>query len=792
MSHLVLIPFNRDQTNYIIKKITSCGHQESITNTISHSGTQTGDATEMSSVLETFAPSPSQSRRSRSSDQPLFLGSAKSNIGHGEAVSGASSVIKILQMMKKRTIVPHCGIKTKINHKFPVDLVDRQVHIASNPQVWVKDDSKGPRRVFVNNFSAAGGNTALLLEEAPRITENVNTNEDSRNQYPIAISAKNGVSLQGNMRSILHYMRSNPEISLGQLSYTTTARRAHHQHRLLFNGSNIKDISANIEIALSGNAGMSRPKRAPDVVFTFTGQGAQYPGMGKQLYEESSVVRAELDRSNQIAKSLGFPSILPVILSNELDISKFEPSTVQLASVCLQLALSKWWASLGIHPTAVVGHSLGEYAALNLAGVLSDTDTIFLVGERARLLERTCIRGTHVMLVVKGSQDEIKTLLKGHQYEVVCVNSPTETVLAGNTAQIATVKDLLTLGEMRSTLLAVPYAFHSSQLDPILSEFRKIAAGATFFKPKIPVLCPLNGTIVTEGDVFGPDYLVSHSRKPVNMWSALSAASHDGLITSHSIMLEIGPHPAVSGMVKAVLGQQSLSIPSLQRLKQPWDVLASSLKILYENGAQINWAAYQRDFQRSHVVIPLPAYSWDLKDYWIQYVNDWSLRKGDPPLTLSQAPSLESTTIHSIIKESRDSTKCSIVVQSDIAREDLRPLVQGHEVDGIPLCTPSVYADMALSLGRHLLEGYQSSKDRAVVISDMTISKALILQTDAAKQLIQAHVEADWSSKSATAKFMSFNVRPLSDSWSKQLVLKSYRTKAASKSTQDVSFDSTT
>ncbi|GKU19079.1 unnamed protein product [Fusarium langsethiae] len=720
-------------------------------------GTQAGDATEMSSVLETFAPPVSDAKLARTNDQKLYIGSAKANIGHGEAASGVCSVIKVLQMMHKNTIVPHCGIKTKINHRFPTDFEERNVRIAFEPTPWERISLDTPRRVMVNNFSAAGGNSALLIQDAPP-KKQLASGKDTRVQFPIAFAAKSGVSLQGNLRSMLKYLAENPNVSLAELSYTTTARRIHHQHRVLISGSTPSEICNKIEAALENNNGVNRPKSAPKVVFSFTGQGAQYPGMGKQLFEENAFVRKELLQLDQIAQNLGFPSMLPFIQSEEQDVAKFAPSLVQLASVSLQITLSKLWASWGIVPSAVVGHSLGEYAALNVAGVLSDTDILFLVGGRAQLLETKCSRGTHAMLVVKGSQDEIAETLRGQEYETACINSPIETVLAGTNDQVAKVKEVLTAANLKTTLLKVPYAFHSSQLEPVVSDIEQLASRLSFSKPNIPILCPLDGTVVESDNIFNASYLAKHSRQPVNMLSALTTAYRDGTISDRHMILEVGPHPAVTGMVKPTLGQQITCIASLQRGRSPWEMLSTALKTLYDAGSNITWADYQSSFPGSHSVVALPAYSWDLKDYWIKYVNDWSLRKGDSPLVINNAPKLESTTVHRVVEEDGDSNKTHIVVEADIARKDLSPLVQGHEVDGIPLCTPSVYADIGLTLGKYLLETYQpQNKDNMVIVSDMTVSKALILRGDGSKQPIQAHAEADWSSQSVAIKFMSFD-----------------------------------
>jgi len=752
-------------------------------------GTQAGDAGEMSSTLDTFAPPLNQVKKGRSSDEALYLGSAKANIGHGEAASGVSSLIKVLLMMQKNMIVPHCGIKTKINHKFPTDLQERNVNIALKPTPWERSsDPSKPRRAFVNNFSAAGGNSALLLEDVPLKRESPSEAADPRSHHLVAVSAKSGISLQGNLRSMLGFLKQNPGVSLGKLSYTTTARRMHHQYRVMLTGSSVEEVCTQIEAALRDQTGMTRPKSPPKIVFTFTGQGAQYPGMGKQLFENFSLFRTEMRRLDHIGQSLGFPSMLPVIQSEEQDISIFAPTAVQLASVCMQIALSKLWASWNIAPISVVGHSLGEYAALNVAGVLSDADTVYLVGKRAGLLQEKCTRDTHAMLVVKGSVDEIAGVLEDNTYEIACINSPIETVLAGPNEDISVFKGLLTDAGVKSTLLKVPYAFHSSQIDPVLADFKKLASGVTYSEAKIPILCPLDGSIIVDNGSFGPDYLARHSREPVNMLQALLAAHSDHIITDQTTTLEIGPHPAISGMVRAVLGPQMTSLASSQRGRPAWQVLAATLKNLYTAGADIRWSKYHYDFKVSHEVILLPAYSWDLKEYWMQYINDWSLRKGDPPLTISNASRLESTTIHKVVEETSDSRETHIVVEADIARKDLSPLVQGHEVDGVPLCTPSVYADIALSLGTYLLERYRPNQQESLVdVSDMTISKALILRAGATQQLLQAHAEVDWSSNAAAIKFMSFDVSvplhhfssPLPDGGLMKLITESAETTGA-------------
>lgn len=734
-------------------------------------GTQAGDASEMQSVLETFAPSVGV----RNGKQPLYLGSAKANIGHGEAASGVSSLIKIMLMMRENTIPPHCGIKSRINHKFPKDLNERNVKIARDGPVPWPRGAYEPRRVFVNNFSAAGGNTALLIEDAPLTSDQTaSRGDDMRDSHLVAISAKNASSLQGNLESFLRCIQQSPGASISELSYTTTARRIHHPHRVMLATPSIDDLRGQVEAAIRDKAGANRPK-VHKIVFAFTGQGAQFAGMGRLYLESFSEFRTEVRQLDHLGQCLGFPSIIPVFEAEESEnILEYSPVAVQLASICMQIALTKLLASWNIIPAAVIGHSLGEYAALNAAGVLSDADTIYLVGRRAELIQEQCSQGTHSMLVVRASANEIEAAFvnKDIKYELACVNSPTETVLAGCVGEIDKAEKVLAKSGFRTTILKVPYAFHSSQVEPILKEFSEIASGPTFSAPRVPIIRPMTGTTALPNQTdsgFNSEYLARHCREPVNMLKALQAAQEERIITSETVVLEVGPHPAVSAMVRATLGSHLMTLPTSQRTssakqsKSPWHVLTDSLRRLYSVGTDIRWAEYHRDFTSAHKVVPLPAYSWDLKDYWIQYVNDWSLRKGDPPLILGDHTRLDTTTVHRIVDETSGSNgnTVNIVVEADVTRPDMNPLIQGHMVDNIPLCTPSVYADMALSLGKYLIEKYQPqlSDDQLVVgVGDMTISKALIAKAQG-PQPLQAHAEVNWALKEATCKFVSFDVK---------------------------------
>ena len=638
----------------------------------------------MSSCLEVFAPD------TKFRKGPLHLGSAKANVGHAESASGVTSLIKVMLMMRENMIPPHCGIKNKINHNFPKDLKERDVHIAFKPTAWKRPSDK-KRKVFLNNFSAAGGNTALLLEDAP--LRSIETS-DPRPLHMVAISARSISSLQNNVEALTGYIDSKPDLSLASLSYTTTARRMHHSYRLLVSGSTVDQISKNLQAAVQRDNILSVPARVPKLAFAFTGQGSQYAGMGRQLFETFSLFKSEIKQLDSIVQSQGFASILPVIegSSHINEISELSPVVVQLATTCLQIALARLWSSWGVHPSVIIGHSLGEYAALNVAGVLSASDTIYLTGKRAELLMEKCEVGTHSMLAIKAGASRISPFLNGRSCEIACINAPEETVISGTNGNVDLFAQDLTNAGIKNTKLRVPFAFHSAQVEPVLEKFEAIAQGVTFHKPSIPIISPLLGEVITEAGTFSPKYLSRHCREPVNFVKGLDAARQANLISDSGFSVELGPHSVCSGMIKSTFGPTFTALPSLRRNEDTWKVVVGTLTSLHLAGIEINWNEYHRDFSSSHEVLQLPAYKWDLKNHWIQYVNDWCLTKGDAPHLIEavpEKPKLSTTSVQRVVEEEGDKDIARITIESDLAEPALNGVLQGHKVNGAPLC-PSV------------------------------------------------------------------------------------------------------
>jgi naphtho-gamma-pyrone polyketide synthase len=664
-------------------------------------GTQAGDATEMKSVLSVFAPDAKRAK-------PLYLGTAKANIGHAESASGVSSLIKVLMMMKNNAIPPHCGIKTKINQGYPKDMKERNIHIAFAPTAWdASDSAQGKRKAFLNNFSAAGGNTAILLEEAPERSLSL-VEQDTRSKQPVTVSAKTAKSLSGNVEALISYLNENPAVSLSSLSYTTTARRIHQNHRVIVSGSDIASIQARLQDLLP-NLSEQRPippvANRPPVILAFTGQGSVYKSLGKQLMNSAPCFRESMLRLNRLAEQQGFPSFLPLVNGTIDELKQTSPIITQLALVCVQMALTNLWKSLEVAPVAVIGHSLGEYPALYASGVLTAADVVYLVGTRARLLSEKATAGTHAMLAVKLPVSAIKPELEGTSCEIACLNQPSSNVVSGPVEDLAALEHRLKARGAECVLLDVPYAFHSGQVDPILESFQKATASVCYRPPLIPYISPFLSKVIAAGDTdsLSDSYLVNSCRRPVNFQGAIEAARTEKLVDEKCLWIEIGSHPACSGMIKGILGSSSLTIPSLNKNKDSWAVLTSGLETLYSSGIDICWTEYHRGFEQYQEVLPLPRYSWDLKNYWINYRNNFCLTKGDDLVVADTElvtehrakPRYLSPSVQMIVEQKDGPENSTIVAESNIHDERLAPILAGHSVNGALLC-PSVCTSFTL------------------------------------------------------------------------------------------------
>lgn len=665
-------------------------------------GTQAGDMEEIKSVTDVFAPSAGPVRR-RSSKQPLYIGAVKSNVGHSESAAGVTAMLKVLLMFQKQAIPPHVGIKNSLTPKFPKDMDKRNVHIPFQKTEWARTPGK-KRIAVVNNFSAAGGNTSIALEEPP--LREVCEGNDPRPSHVVTVSAKSKRSLEGNLQRYLSYLEAHPGASIANLSYTTTARRHHHNYRVTACVQDTAQLKKQLESSL-GTVESTKPipaTGAPSVAFAFTGQGASYQSMNLELYHSCPYYQSQIQHLDSLAQSQGFPSFIPALDGSFPQDHTHKPVVTQLALVCTEIALARYWNLLGVQPSVVIGHSLGEYAAMHVAGVLSASDIIYLVGQRAQLLERKCLIGSHKMMAVSATLEEIEQSAGGRPYEIACINGPKQIVLSGPRDDIDALGEVLKGAGHRSQCLEVAFAFHSAQTDAILDDFEATAKKAVVFKePHIPYISPLLRKVVCDGKTINANYVRRATREAVDFVGALDIAQKQHMIDDKTAWIEMGPHPVCMGFVKTNIPSANITVPSLRRGQNNWTTMADSMCALHAAGIELSWNEFHRPFEGNLRLLDLPTYAWNEKKYWMQYTGDWCLTKGNThyldnsnkattraietgPASLPKS-SLRTSTVQHILEESFDGTSGKITMQSDLMQQDFFAAAHGHGMNGCGVVT---------------------------------------------------------------------------------------------------------
>ena len=660
-------------------------------------GTQIGDPAEMGAVATTF-------KHRRRANGPLTVGGVKANIGHGEAAAGMAELLKCIMMFKKDIMPPQAGMPHALNPKFP-PLSELNIDIPSEPKVFNKEPGK-PRRILLNNFDAAGGNACMLLEDFVPVGDKHRA-ADPRASHVVTSSARTKASHHANKDKFVQWLRTNPAARIEDIAYTTTARRMHHPFRFACTASSTQELIAKLEAPDRTPSPAS--SQEPPTVFIFTGQGSHYAGMGAELYRTSPVFREIIDVCVEICAINEFPPFLDIITNDDIDISTKDAAQVQLAIITLEMALTAFWRSCGIEPAMVMGHSLGEYAALHAAGVLSLADTLYLVGHRALMLLERCESGACAMLAISTSVKatrECLNRLRSSSCDVACINSTSITVVSGTSEDLAQFQaDIIAQdAKVRTTKLPVPYAFHSFQVDPILQDYISLAGGVTYSAPKIPVASTLLGSVVDRPGIFNQKYLAQQTRKPVDFVGGLNAVKSK---FNNPIWLEIGPAAVCTSFVRATLSPSPAKIMhTIETTNSNWTSISKTISAAYTNGVDIDWLALHRPYERNLDLLMLPSYTWDLKDYWLTWTEEG--KYGNPILDKSSAsaPASEpyvATCAQYLVKKS-SSPKIEVTFRASISDPAFLGLIDGHKMQSIGLASGSVFCDAALTAAKYAFE----------------------------------------------------------------------------------------
>ena len=547
-----------------------------------------------------------------------------------------------------------------------------------------------------------GGNACMLLEDYTTIADK---SEDPRRSHVVVTSAKTKASHYANKRRLLEWLRANPGVKIQDIAYTTTARRMHHPIRFACTASTTQELISKLEIDTADTS----PSRGSPIVFVFTGQGSHYAGMSSDLYGTCPAFRETVDLCASICEEHNFPSFLDIITKKDINMSTKNTIQTQLATVTLEIGLAAFWKSSGIQPSIVMGHSLGEYTALQVSGVLSLADMLYLVGNRARLLLERCEADTCGMLAVSISAAAVQELLETRPHsscEIACTNSPNATVISGSNGDFAELRIALT---SRPTKLPVRYGFHSFQMDPILDDYITLAGGVTYSVPKIPVASTLLASIVETSGVFNGLYLGQQTRQGVNFVGALNAVK-DKL--GDPVWLEIGPSQVCSSFIRATLSPSSGKIMStLEASTNAWVSISKCLSGAYKDGIAIDWFAYHAPFIGNLKLLTPPSYAWDLKDFWIVYTE--SKQEVLIPAPAHAFETKISTCAQYVVQES-SSPKIQVTLGASIADPNFIALIDGHRMRGVSICPGSVFCEAGLAAAKYALR-YGGRKDAANV-----------------------------------------------------------------------------
>jgi acyl transferase domain-containing protein/acyl-CoA synthetase (AMP-forming)/AMP-acid ligase II/SAM-dependent methyltransferase/acyl carrier protein len=544
-----------------------------------------------------------------SATTPCALGAVKTNLGHLEAAAGIAGLIKTVLQIHHGQIAPHLHLETLNPH---IGLKGSRFHIPQAAMSW-----PGPRLGGVSSFGFGGTNAHVLVAQAPSSEEETGSVTGSLSPFLLPLSARSPAALKASALRYADWLREHPEVPLGNVCMVASRGRCHFEHRLAVSGGDANSVAealaawAKTEQHPECQAGHSTRELSGRVAFLFTGQGAHYASMGQQLYETCRVFRDTLDLCDRTLKGLGVGSVREALQdSQRLE----QTDIVQPALFALEYALAQTWRHWGIEPAALLGHSVGEYVAACVAGVLGLEDGLKLIAQRGKLMQ-SCPEGR--MLACFAPLEEVRSHVQrwGDTTTIAVINGPENVVVSGEPAGVAVLREQLAAYGIESRFLKAQRAFHSPLMKPALSGLQECAAAMPHHAPTIPLVSNLTGTFFTSAPTAA--YWAEHAWGTVQFEAGLKALHEAGIthfveVGPDAILCRLGP-PCLPGSTKNVW------LPSLRRGKEDWKEMLGSLGRLYVDGAKVDWERFSDEapWQR----LPLPTYPFEQFRYWIDHVG---------------------------------------------------------------------------------------------------------------------------------------------------------------------------
>jgi acyl transferase domain-containing protein len=496
-------------------------------------GTQAGDFAEVSSLKAVFDSSAFTSRRS----SPLYLSSVKGNLGHAEAASGIAGLAKLLLMMEKQAIPPQAS-HNKANPRLKLQ-ESRRLHVPTQLQEWSLEPFQPARRALLNNFGASGSNVALILEEyQPPVAE---TKLESITHHTFTLSGKNLNTLDSLRSDYIEKLSGSFNATIQDVCYTANARtQPLSPFKLAVVADDTAGLVRRLQNVTDAERRCSSAEKLPKVVFSFSGQGDMRPAVGAELLASNSTFCAVVKDCDALLCANGFRPVSPFLKGSSEGDESEDIVVSQCACFVLQLALANMWIAWGISPNLVVGHSIGEYAAFSVSGVLNWKDALLFVSNRAKSMVSKCAGSSSGMLACRMTADAADKLLQVTDTTITCYNSVQDIVIGGETVSLHKLIPQLKDKGVKHKLLQVPYAFHSSAMDPMLGELRSHAAGLKMRQMAVQTGSSLEGKILDSETTLATDYFVRHAREPVLFSSLVSDVARWSANTEITV-IEIGP-----------------------------------------------------------------------------------------------------------------------------------------------------------------------------------------------------------------------------------------------------------
>lgn len=713
-------------------------------------GTTAGDMCEVSAIANVLG-------QGRTSQDPLIMGAVKANVGHGESAAAIVAMVKALMVLKNGgTIPPQPGFKSnaQLNPELP-PLEEKHIYVAHGPHRQLLPKQK----ILLNCFDATGGNTCMVLSRPP-LRKKQAVVKKQRTHSLVVCSGHTFTTMKSNQRRLLDYVMANRSESIRHLAYTTTSRRLkHHMFRAAYVVKDMQELGLKLLEDQSNTDCTVR--RASSIAFAFTGQGACYRSMGQGLFQTSARFRAGVESCQAICDMHYFPSVIGFFSSSNddgADVAAYAAQE-QLALVTMQIALSDMLKSWGVQPDLVIGHSIGEYASLYTAGVLSLSDTIYLVGKRAELLQQQCKPHDCSMLVVPMPATDVQALLHGgkdfSRTCVSCKNTPKATVCSGPGEEIERLRQILDHEKGISTsVLPVAYGFHSPQVENVAKDLERVANTVSFLDAKIPVASTLEGKVLGN---FSSTYLARQTREAVDFQAAIEHCRSQGLIDEQTLWIEVGPDAVCTSMVRGCgVTRDSNRLLSTLSAKEPcWNTLHQVLASLYSHGRDVDWTAFfnQEDDAESLHMVELAPYAFDSTEYWRSYECDAprivSPGSVSPPPAMPLpclTPFLHHCTQEPAIAEDGTSVTASFI--SRVSHTDMVAAARGHLVDGTPIFPGSAFCEMGYAAAEYVLpllfgeEGALTSTS-GLVLTQLDMHRPLVIATDADDAVVHTTATAD-------------------------------------------------